>query len=137
MALFMCLSFTFVFNGFANPKLLATTTGFQPNGQAPISCTDKSLVPQVRANGIDTAQFSPPRRLRTDEIPLVVNDFRLAARNAIEAGKFLLELEIISRDLLHACSNQNAGFDCDLYHSSLYEAPHLIFISLVQIFMVR
>jgi len=27
-----------------------------------------------------------PRRLRTDEIPHIVNDFRLAARNAIEAG---------------------------------------------------
>lgn len=60
--------------------------GFQPNGQALISCTDKPLTPQIRANGIDTAQFSPPRRLRTDEIPLVVNDFRLAARNAMEAG---------------------------------------------------
>ncbi|CAO2834184.1 unnamed protein product [Amaranthus hypochondriacus] len=60
--------------------------GFQPNGQAPISCTDKSLVPQFRANGIDIDQFSPPRRLRTDEIPLVVNDFTLAAKNAIKAG---------------------------------------------------
>ncbi|XP_021714784.1 putative 12-oxophytodienoate reductase 11 isoform X2 [Chenopodium quinoa] len=60
--------------------------GFQPNGQAPISCTDKSLTPTIRANGIDVAEFSTPRRLTTDEIPLVVNDFRLAARNAIEAG---------------------------------------------------
>ncbi|CAL5417196.1 unnamed protein product [Camellia sinensis] len=55
--------------------------GFQPNGQAPISSTDKSL-----SNGVDVAQFSPPRKLRTDEIPQVVNDFRLAARNAMEAG---------------------------------------------------
>lgn len=60
--------------------------GFQPNGQAPISSTDKELTPQIRSNGIDVAEFSPPRRLRTDEIPLVVNDFRLAARNAMEAG---------------------------------------------------
>ncbi|KAG5524910.1 hypothetical protein RHGRI_031553 [Rhododendron griersonianum] len=59
---------------------------FQPNGQVPISSTDKELTPQIRANGIDVAEFSPPRRLRTDEIPLVVNDFRLAARNAMEAG---------------------------------------------------
>ncbi|WOK97386.1 12-oxophytodienoate reductase 11 [Canna indica] len=59
---------------------------FQPNGQAPISCTDKPLTPQVRANGIDVVTFSTPRRLRTEEIPLVVNDFRTAARNAIEAG---------------------------------------------------
>ncbi|GAB4839507.1 12-oxophytodienoate reductase 1, variant 2 [Ancistrocladus abbreviatus] len=59
---------------------------FQPNGQTPISCTDKPLTPQLRANGLDTAHFSTPRRLKTDEIPSIVNDFRLAARNAMEAG---------------------------------------------------
>ncbi|XP_052152336.1 putative 12-oxophytodienoate reductase 11 isoform X1 [Oryza glaberrima] len=59
---------------------------FQPNGQAPISSTNKSLKPAVRANGIDVATFSTPRRLETDEIPFVVNDYRVAARNAIEAG---------------------------------------------------
>ncbi|CAI0396781.1 unnamed protein product [Linum tenue] len=60
--------------------------GFQPNGQAPISSTDKPLTPQRRSNGIDIAEFSPPRRLRTDEIPQIVNDFRIAAKNAMEAG---------------------------------------------------
>ncbi|KAL3504852.1 hypothetical protein ACH5RR_034693 [Cinchona calisaya] len=60
--------------------------GFQPNGRAPISSTDKSLVPQIRASGVDVAEFSPPRRLKTEEIPQIVNDFKLAAINAIEAG---------------------------------------------------
>uniref|UniRef100_A0A0E0DER6 NADH:flavin oxidoreductase/NADH oxidase N-terminal domain-containing protein n=1 Tax=Oryza meridionalis TaxID=40149 RepID=A0A0E0DER6_9ORYZ len=59
---------------------------WHPNGQAPISSTNKSLKPAVRANGIDVATFSTPRRLETDEIPFVVNDYRVAARNAIEAG---------------------------------------------------
>ncbi|XP_074558599.1 putative 12-oxophytodienoate reductase 11 [Curcuma longa] len=59
---------------------------FQPNGQAPISCTDKPLSPQVGVTGIDVVNFSAPRRLQTEEIPLLVNDFRVAARNAIEAG---------------------------------------------------
>ncbi|XP_038681195.1 putative 12-oxophytodienoate reductase 11 [Tripterygium wilfordii] len=59
---------------------------FQPNGQAPISCTDKSLPPQFSTNGVEVDHFSPPRRLRIDEIPHVINDFRIAARNAIEAG---------------------------------------------------
>jgi 12-oxophytodienoic acid reductase len=63
-----------------------SNAGFQPNGQAPISSTDKSLTPQTRSNGIDVAEFDPPRRLSTDEIVQVVNDFRLAARNAMEAG---------------------------------------------------
>ncbi|GFQ00589.1 12-oxophytodienoate reductase 1 [Phtheirospermum japonicum] len=66
-----------------------SNTGFQPNGQAPISCTDKGLTPQIRANDLDLDEFTPPRRLRTDEIPQIVNDFRVAARNAIEADQFL------------------------------------------------
>ncbi|KAM7519298.1 hypothetical protein LguiB_018260 [Lonicera macranthoides] len=60
--------------------------GFQPNGQDPISSTDKPLTPQIRSNGIDVAEFTPPRRLATDEIPEIVQHFRLAARNAMEAG---------------------------------------------------
>lgn len=31
--------------------------------------------------------YTPARRLRTNEIPQIVNDFRLATRNAIKAGK--------------------------------------------------
>jgi 12-oxophytodienoic acid reductase len=61
----------------------------QPNGQAPISSTDKLLTPQIGGDGTEMPQFTPPRRLRTEEIPNIVNDFKLAARNAIEAGKFI------------------------------------------------
>ncbi|KAG2710145.1 hypothetical protein I3760_04G011900 [Carya illinoinensis] len=53
---------------------------------APISSTDKPLTPQIPSNGTDVPQFAPPRRLRSDEIPGIVNEFRLAARNAIAAG---------------------------------------------------
>ncbi|PUZ47296.1 hypothetical protein GQ55_7G153700 [Panicum hallii var. hallii] len=63
-----------------------SSCSFQPNGQAPISSTDKILKPQVRSNGIDIATFSTPRRLETHEIPSVINDFKVAARNAVEAG---------------------------------------------------
>ena len=61
-------------------------TGYQPNGQAPISSTDKPLAPTPRVNGLGYIEHTPPRRLRTDEIPHIVNDFRVAARHAIEAG---------------------------------------------------
>ncbi|KAJ4757422.1 12-oxophytodienoate reductase-like protein [Rhynchospora pubera] len=57
----------------------------QPNGQDPISCTDKKVPTQPKEAG-PVVDFAPPHSLRTDEIPLVVNDFRLAARNAMEAG---------------------------------------------------
>ncbi|KAJ6877791.1 12-oxophytodienoate reductase 2-like isoform X1 [Populus alba x Populus x berolinensis] len=54
---------------------------FQPDGRAPVSSTDKPISSQRQGT-----EFTPPRRLRTDEIPQIVNDFRIAARNAIEAG---------------------------------------------------
>ncbi|XP_047318441.1 12-oxophytodienoate reductase 2-like [Impatiens glandulifera] len=64
-----------------------SNSGFQPKGQSPISSTDKAMTPQIRSNVIDdVAQFTPPRRLSIEEIPEIVNDFRLAARNAIDAG---------------------------------------------------
>ncbi|KAF6167024.1 hypothetical protein GIB67_041279 [Kingdonia uniflora] len=59
---------------------------FQPNGQTPISSTDKPLKPVHNSSYADAAEFTPPRRLRRDEISQIVQDFVLAARNAIEAG---------------------------------------------------
>lgn len=56
--------------------------GFQPNGKAPISSTSKGVAPDL-----DGQDWSSPRPLRTEEIPRIVNDFSLAARNAIEGGK--------------------------------------------------
>ncbi|KAK8618929.1 hypothetical protein V6N13_132906 [Hibiscus sabdariffa] len=63
------------------------TYEYQPNWQAPVSSTSNVLKPQFQANADEPMKFSPPRRLSTDEIPQIVNEFRLAARNAMEAGK--------------------------------------------------
>ncbi|CAI9115117.1 OLC1v1015953C1 [Oldenlandia corymbosa var. corymbosa] len=54
---------------------------FQPNGPAQVSSTDK---PRVFANNF--SKFSPSARLKTEEIPQIVNDFKPSAINAIEAG---------------------------------------------------
>lgn len=63
-------------------------TGYQPNGGSPISSTDKAIGKQqfIGDSGEETAQYSPPHRLSIDEIPGVINDFQVAAKNAIEAG---------------------------------------------------
>ncbi|CAN8304860.1 unnamed protein product [Cochlearia groenlandica] len=53
-----------------------------PNGEAPVSSTDKPLTCKNLYGG----EFAPPKRLRTEEIRDIVNDFRVAARNAVEAG---------------------------------------------------
>ncbi|KAG0521675.1 hypothetical protein BDA96_08G181200 [Sorghum bicolor] len=36
---------------------------------------------------IDDAEFGAPPRLEAEDIPQMVNDFRIAARNAIKAGR--------------------------------------------------
>jgi 12-oxophytodienoic acid reductase len=60
---------------------------FQPNRQDPISCTDKPVTPKIHSNNIDVGNVAQhPRRLTSDEIPEIVHHFRLAARNAMEAG---------------------------------------------------
>ncbi len=60
---------------------------YQPNGAAPISSTTKRVNGKiVLPNGIDMAEYSTPRAIETKEIPGIVEDFRLSARNCIEAG---------------------------------------------------
>ncbi|CAM8939980.1 unnamed protein product [Rhodiola kirilowii] len=59
---------------------------FQPNGQAPISCTDKKITAEINIDGSTAGVFPSPRRLSVSEIADVVNDFRIAAKNAMEAG---------------------------------------------------
>ncbi|KAL0016787.1 hypothetical protein SO802_003856 [Lithocarpus litseifolius] len=54
-------------------RLIACSTGYQPNGQPPISCTDKPITTEIQIDGTSAAEFPPPRRLRTDEISRVVN----------------------------------------------------------------
>ncbi|MBA0733932.1 hypothetical protein Gogos_017895 [Gossypium gossypioides] len=58
----------------------------QPDGQPPISCTDKPIQAKTHIDGVTEASFPAPRRLTTHEITQVVNDFRKAARNAMQAG---------------------------------------------------
>lgn len=96
-----------------------STEEFQPNGQAPISCTDKPLAPQIRADGVQVAQFSPPRQLKTEEIPQVVNDFRLAARNAIKAGFDGVEVHGAHGYLLDQFMKDQVNDRTDKYGGSL------------------
>ncbi|XP_050252938.1 12-oxophytodienoate reductase 2-like isoform X18 [Quercus robur] len=93
--------------------------GFQPNGQAPISSSNRPLTPQIKANGIDVADFTPPRWLRIEEIPQIVNDFRLAARNAIEAGFDGIEIHGAHGYLIDQFMKDQVNDRTDQYGGSL------------------
>ncbi|KAJ0086460.1 hypothetical protein Patl1_07598 [Pistacia atlantica] len=89
---------------------------FQPNGQAPISSTDKPLMHQIQASGIEIAHFTAPRRLRTDEVPQIVNDFRLAARNAIEGDILFSKI----KDGLQASFSENSLDGIEIHRAHGY-----------------
>ncbi|XP_020107147.1 putative 12-oxophytodienoate reductase 8 isoform X3 [Ananas comosus] len=93
----------------------ASTYDLQPNGQAPISSTDKPVTPQTMPGGY-VMTYANPRRLGTCEIPHVVNDYRVAAKNAIEAGFDGVE---IHGYLLEQFMMDNANDRTDEYGGSL------------------
>ncbi|XP_020106949.1 putative 12-oxophytodienoate reductase 5 [Ananas comosus] len=95
-----------------------STYDFQPNGQAPISSTDKQIPRQPRHDG-GFEEFSPPRRLKTDEIPKIVDDFRLAARNAIEAGFDGVEIHGAHGYLIEQFMKDSANDRTDEYGGSI------------------
>ncbi|CAM6027149.1 unnamed protein product [Sphagnum balticum] len=63
-------------------------TAYQCNGAAPVSSTNKRIRhgKVTLPSGKEQADYSTPRALTTEEIPQYVEQFRIAARNAIEAG---------------------------------------------------
>uniref|UniRef100_A0A0D9WN91 NADH:flavin oxidoreductase/NADH oxidase N-terminal domain-containing protein n=1 Tax=Leersia perrieri TaxID=77586 RepID=A0A0D9WN91_9ORYZ len=91
-----------------------STNDYQPDGQAPISSTDKQITPDD--SGV---VYSKPRRLRTDEIRQIVDDFRRTARNAIEAGFDGVEIHGAHGYLLEQFMKDGANDRTDQYGGSL------------------
>jgi len=73
---------------------LYTTVEYQPDGEAPISSTEKRLRKDITNDKATADRYATPRRVRTDEVPKLVNDFVVAAKNAIEAGKYTFDSDI-------------------------------------------
>uniref|UniRef100_A0A453R401 NADH:flavin oxidoreductase/NADH oxidase N-terminal domain-containing protein n=1 Tax=Aegilops tauschii subsp. strangulata TaxID=200361 RepID=A0A453R401_AEGTS len=84
-------------------------------GQAPISSTDKQITPDAESGMV----YSKPRQLQTDEIPLIVDDFRRAARNTIEAGFDGVEIHGAHGYLLEQFMKDNSNDRTDEYGGSL------------------
>lgn len=88
--------------------------GYQPNGQDPISCTDQPVPLDDHHE-----EYTKPRRLRSDEIPGIVNDFRIAARNAIEAGFDGVEIHGAHGYLVEQFMKDNVNDRTDEYGGSM------------------
>ncbi|RDY04368.1 putative 12-oxophytodienoate reductase 11, partial [Mucuna pruriens] len=85
---------------------------FNPTGQAPISSTNKPLTTN-KGHGME------PRPLKTDEISHIVNDFRIAARNAMEAGFDGVEIHGAHGFLIDQFLKDQVNVRTDKYGGSL------------------
>lgn len=94
------------------------------NGAAPVSSS------AIQATGVNVfihqddqtpgfVQASMPRALETDEIPTVVDQFRQAARNAMEAGFDGVELHAANGYLVNQFLDSHANTRTDQYGGSL------------------
>ncbi|MCL7034891.1 hypothetical protein MKW94_021655 [Papaver nudicaule] len=86
----------------------------QPNGMAPISCTDKGCTP-----GLDGYDWAIPHRLSVHEIPQVIDDYRIAARNAIEAGFDGVEIHAANGCLIDQFMKDQVNDRTDEYGGTL------------------
>lgn len=101
----------------------------QPNGQAPVSSTSRAIQApfQVRlADGV-MAPFPEPRLLATKEIPPIVQQFRLAARNAIAAGFDGVELHAAHGYLVDQFLKDGINDRTDKYGGSMENRCRFLF----------
>uniref|UniRef100_A0A452XJL5 NADH:flavin oxidoreductase/NADH oxidase N-terminal domain-containing protein n=1 Tax=Aegilops tauschii subsp. strangulata TaxID=200361 RepID=A0A452XJL5_AEGTS len=95
-----------------------STFELQPGGAAPLSSTEKGVGPQMSFDG-RLEEFSPPRRLTVEEIPALVDDFRKAARNAIDAGFDGVEIHGANGYIIEQFLKDSANDRTDEYGGSL------------------
>lgn len=96
-------------------------TSYQPDGAAPISSTNKRISTGQAylptADGM--VDYSTPRALETDEIPLIVEQFRVAARNCIEAGFDGIEIHGAHGYLIEQFTKSSVNDRTDKYGGSV------------------
>ncbi|KAH7425509.1 hypothetical protein KP509_11G058200 [Ceratopteris richardii] len=97
-----------------------SNTAYQPHGQAPISSSDKRLCDKgLSPSGKELMDYSTPRRLETHEIPGIVKDFCLAARNARIAGFDGIEIHSAHGYLLDQFIKDSVNDRTDQYGGSM------------------
>ena len=96
-----------------------------PGGAAPVSSTARAAQGKTfTADGF--VDCSTPRMLRLDEIPALVNDYRQAARNAIDAGFDGVEVHAANGYLLEQFLRDSINDRADAYGGSIANRARLL-----------
>jgi N-ethylmaleimide reductase len=101
-------------------------TLFQKDGQAPVGPSGIRAATKTFVVGQGFIDVSEPRALRLDEIPGIVDDFRHAARRAIEAGFDGVELHGAHGYLLDAFLRDGTNDRTDAYGGAIVNRARLI-----------
>ena len=94
-------------------------TAFQPGEKAPVAPSAVRANAKTYIPGAGYVDTSEPRALEAGEIPGIVNDFRTAARHAIEAGFDGVEIHGAHGYLLDAFLRDGANKRTDAYGGSI------------------
>ena len=97
-----------------------------PNGQAPVSSTAHRAEGSKTFTAKGFEEVSTPRALRLDELPRVVNDYRHAARCAIDAGFDGVEVHGANGYLLDQFMRSNINDRTDAYGGSAPNRARLL-----------
>ncbi len=94
-------------------------TAFQPGGKAPVAPSAIAAKAKTYVPGSGFVDTSEPRALETAEIAGIVQDFRTAARNAIEAGFDGVEIHGAHGYLIDAFLRDGSNKRTDIYGGSI------------------
>ncbi|HEY4066600.1 MAG TPA: alkene reductase [Burkholderiaceae bacterium] len=96
-----------------------------PEGQVPVSSTARGATGKTfTAKGFETV--SAPRALGLDELPRLVNDYRVAARNAIAAGFDGVEVHGANNYLLEQFMRDSVNDRTDAYGGARENRARLV-----------
>ena len=104
-------------------------TSLQPNGQAPVA--PSAIVAKSKTvlieNGVPSfVPTSVPRALELAEIPGIVSDYRLAAKNAIDAGFDGIEVHAANGYLIDQFLRADSNHRTDAYGGSIENRTRLL-----------
>ena len=110
-------------------------TSLMPDGEAPWGVTDERSRSDVFARGADgQLSFVPastPRKIRTEEIPEVVEEFAIAFRNAQRAGFDGVEIHAANGYLFDQFMNSTLNRRTDLYGGQTPESRTRLLLEVV------
>ncbi len=100
-------------------------TSLQPGGQKPVAPSAIKAEAQT-FDGEQMVDVSEPRALETEEVKRLVNDFRVAARNAKEAGFDMVEVHAANGYLIDQFLRDGANRRDDEYGGSIENRVRLL-----------